>query len=354
MENLTGSGAGILSSVATGFTNMFFNLLGNSIMAGQQKQANVELANLQNKMNIENWHMQNAYNLPANQMKRLKDAGINPFLVAGSVAGSGNAGSVPGVSPIHSPDYMAAWNNSVANRNQSMRTLIDFMNGIKDIKKKDAEIENTQAATANIKQMTASELWRYSNLFPLNKSKTEKEINNLIERNFLLSLQSQGQSIANSIQKYNLDYMLPLDFEIKRWQEKNWDYRVNQYNPAELALMKARKSLAYSQVALNNATKTYTDARTIGQGHENEWLMTRNQDASDYWKNTARLQVKDIELGTQKYIHDVLQNELYEFYGTTDPNSIKVGGYPVGTKHYQFIRPFLFKSRKKRFENFSF
>lgn len=43
-------------------------------------QANIGLADRQNRYNIEQWHRENLYNLPANQVERLKQAGINPAL----------------------------------------------------------------------------------------------------------------------------------------------------------------------------------------------------------------------------------------------------------------------------------
>lgn len=57
-----------------------------------QKQAMA----LQQQYNQEFWDYQNAYNTPAQQMARLKAAGLNPNLIyGGGSASSGNAGPIP-------------------------------------------------------------------------------------------------------------------------------------------------------------------------------------------------------------------------------------------------------------------
>lgn len=50
-----------------------------------------KLAKFQNDLNRGNWELQNEYNLPANQIKRLEDAGINPVLAYQSSADASNA-----------------------------------------------------------------------------------------------------------------------------------------------------------------------------------------------------------------------------------------------------------------------
>lgn len=66
--NLGGLGAGIFNYYAQKETN----------------KANRELAELSYQQNVEQWERENAYNHPAEQMKRLTEAGLNPNLVYGS------------------------------------------------------------------------------------------------------------------------------------------------------------------------------------------------------------------------------------------------------------------------------
>lgn len=69
---------GIFSLLNTGF-----NYLSNSAAASQQFDYDTQAAAQQHAYNVDFWNMQNAYNDPSNQMQRLKDAGLNPYMVAG-------------------------------------------------------------------------------------------------------------------------------------------------------------------------------------------------------------------------------------------------------------------------------
>jgi hypothetical protein len=63
-------------------------------MAKYAFNQDIDMWNRQAAFNKEMWHMQNTFNLPENQMKRLREAGLNPNLVATSGASGGSAGSV--------------------------------------------------------------------------------------------------------------------------------------------------------------------------------------------------------------------------------------------------------------------
>lgn len=52
--------------------------------------ANWRMANFQYEKNLEQWYRENQYNSPDEQMRRLKNAGLNPNLVYGTGAVSGN------------------------------------------------------------------------------------------------------------------------------------------------------------------------------------------------------------------------------------------------------------------------
>lgn len=61
-----------------------------------QKEMNLELADHTYNKNLEMWNLQNEYNSPANQRKRMEEAGFNPNMFAGGGSSSaGNASSLP-------------------------------------------------------------------------------------------------------------------------------------------------------------------------------------------------------------------------------------------------------------------
>jgi hypothetical protein len=71
--------------------NIGSSLISNTGSKRRQQQAD--------KQNVKFWEMQNAYNTPKNQMSRLKDAGLNPNLIYGNSANTGNAGAVAASKP---------------------------------------------------------------------------------------------------------------------------------------------------------------------------------------------------------------------------------------------------------------
>ncbi|AXH77554.1 MAG: DNA pilot protein [Microviridae sp.] len=60
-----------------------------------QNKANIKLAEYQYSKDLEMWNKGNAYNAPIEQMKRLKEAGLNPNLVYGNGAGQSQAAALP-------------------------------------------------------------------------------------------------------------------------------------------------------------------------------------------------------------------------------------------------------------------
>lgn len=63
--------------------------------------AQLMTADMANAHELEMWNLQNAYNTPAAQMKRMKEAGLNPMLFY-SQGNPGNASSAPGT---HAPNF---------------------------------------------------------------------------------------------------------------------------------------------------------------------------------------------------------------------------------------------------------
>ena len=81
---LSGLGAVLGGPVGGLVGSLASSLLGNRGARNRQRLAD--------QQNIKFWNMQNAYNTPKEQMKRLKDAGLNPNLIYGSNANTGTAG----------------------------------------------------------------------------------------------------------------------------------------------------------------------------------------------------------------------------------------------------------------------
>lgn len=97
----------------------------------------------QQALNIEAWNMQNAYNTPAQQMERLKDAGLNPKLIYGDGANAPNmAGNLdPADAPVReAPDYA-----------QGVNPVMQYLG----IRQMDAQYRNTVASTQAMESASA-------------------------------------------------------------------------------------------------------------------------------------------------------------------------------------------------------
>lgn len=66
-----------------------------------QRREDLYWYNKSKKDNIAFWNMQNEYNTPAAQAQRYLDAGMNPYLVQGTIGDAGNAGAVASTNPVN-------------------------------------------------------------------------------------------------------------------------------------------------------------------------------------------------------------------------------------------------------------
>lgn len=94
---------------------------------------------LADQNNIRFWQMQNEYNTPANQMKRLQEAGLNPNLIYGS--GSANTGVAGSIAPSKPAPYNVK--NPVPLQSMLLGSQIDNIQA--DTERKKAETENTRS-----------------------------------------------------------------------------------------------------------------------------------------------------------------------------------------------------------------
>lgn len=100
------------------------------------REYNFKLAQMQNQWNVEQWQRENDYNNPANQVARIKAAGLNPDLIYG-----GGIQNTSATSPQMSAGAAAApmdW-SSLAN--------INPVNSYLDAQLKQAQIDNINADT---------------------------------------------------------------------------------------------------------------------------------------------------------------------------------------------------------------
>lgn len=100
-----------VQGLTSGFNTLMQNRLQKKQFAHDRAMAEYaysqdqDMWNRQSTWNYDMWKLQNEYNLPANQMQRLREAGLNPNLVTGNAAAGGQAAAIQ---KAEMPKYSAA------------------------------------------------------------------------------------------------------------------------------------------------------------------------------------------------------------------------------------------------------
>lgn len=154
----------IAAAGVQGGTGLFSGIL-NSIFAKRRQkrqfkhdQAMAEKAyghdldmwNRQSNWNMAMWNLQNQYNLPANAMQRLRDAGLNPNLIAGQGSAGGQAASIQ-------PATMPRYQQVRANYSHMPVQLPDVLSMYNNFRMANAQVDNVKAQTDLTEQKTLTE-----------------------------------------------------------------------------------------------------------------------------------------------------------------------------------------------------
>lgn len=86
--------------------NLFTNSL-NRRSVEETNRLNYQMQQQQNAWNERMWHMYNEYNTPANQIKRLKEAGLNPNLLYGNPSQGTSSAPAQGTAPSHAEAFQS-------------------------------------------------------------------------------------------------------------------------------------------------------------------------------------------------------------------------------------------------------
>lgn len=163
-NSLISGGAGIISGL--------FGALGQNIAINQQIKAqreeneknrtyNFNLAQLQNKWNLEQWNRENEYNSPAQQMARLKAAGLNPDMMYQNGTSGLTAASSPSMTAgaPSSPVDMSALGRKRTIGDAIHQGLQDALVGAQiDVMKSEARKNNAAAGGQEITNETLGQI----------------------------------------------------------------------------------------------------------------------------------------------------------------------------------------------------
>ena len=220
------------SAIISGGANLLGNLFGNS---NQTKINHMnmdygrEMLQKQMDYNTEMWNKQNQYNSPVEQVKRLKEAGINPYVGLG-LMNAGSAQSAGGVNPPSAnaqafrPDFSGIGNaaqtyaaqkmqnevnQSVINQNESIAQLNNEQKKYYGIK----ALAEIQEKMSNAENNTQKAIWQSimngygDQIFTSDLAKKDREIK-------LLEEQNRGQLVQNALDAVHLIH-LPQKYQLE-------------------------------------------------------------------------------------------------------------------------------------------
>lgn len=172
MANFFESYGNSLISGGSGIISGLFGALGQNIAINKQIKAqkeeneknrtyNLNLAQLQNKWNLEQWNRENEYNSPAQQMARLKAAGLNPDMMYQNGTSGLTAASSPSMTAgaPSSPVDMSALGQKRTIGDAIHQGLQDALVGAQiDVMKSEARKNNAAAGGQEITNETLGQI----------------------------------------------------------------------------------------------------------------------------------------------------------------------------------------------------
>lgn len=314
----------IFGSLISAGSSIGSSLLGGLFSANSQANANrsnMALAEYAYNKNLEQWNRENEYNTPANQLARLKAAGLNPNLMysQGSVGNAGN-------SPSYDAPQISAYTGMGALGTSLGQQLGNAVNSYYENSNKEAQNELIKQQTVATQQqafndsLRAVEIaldakqkglnYRLANTLFDNSVRTarlqsdnlEQDLSNkrtvqeLTQRNIALTYQQEQQLIANT----NLSYE----------QARNISRRTDAI-ASEIALNIARANESYK-----HASNLETSGRTLAvEAEVKEKVKTEL--------------INQVKLSVDKLGYDATISKL-ESFNMRDLGSKSVGSGPFG------------------------
>lgn len=298
MDPISGA-LGAVSNIVGGILNN----RENRRMQQMQNDFNAREAEKSYERQLDFWAKNNAYNTPEQQMKRLREAGLNPYLMMQN--GLGSSGNSVGVSPppaAHSAGLVPSTIGEGISRGfeslmQGLQIAINNKKANSDIEVNDAEIDKKNAETK--KTQVETEGAKISNSWTPKLFKSQLEGQNLsnystlLENEFnLRSMDSRLQAVdlQNALVKTQREYLLAQQSQVRIQSllaQKELDF-YDQTKLQELSLYSsqiynqyASGNLSYEQAQLAIANRLKTDAETAGVKLNNYILKSTSQGIID-------------------------------------------------------------------------
>lgn len=273
-----GAGASLVGAGGTAVANGKLNKKNREWqekMSALNFERNKELFDLQTRTNRMDWEMQNEYNSPVNQVKRLREAGLNPNLLYGNGSTVATGGS------IDSPNAFSADTSGAPGA-----IPYDF----------------SQASNGIASAIAAYQNWQINNL---NMQKVRAEKENIDANTLYTQAMRSGQLTKNSLLGVDLswaDKNYAIDYISKRTGigKTQSEIFLNNARKREVELGIYQNSAAFeTKLALMQA-QTWQAKGAAMQAFGN-FLESRDRIASGLYGSQAALNRSSASLNNQQY-----------------------------------------------------
>ena len=144
---------GSLISGVVGLVSNLFTNNKNAQIARENNEFNAQQSLLQHQRNIELWNMNNEYNTPANQIKRLEEAGLSPYLAYSNGAAGGTA-SAPSA-----PSAMRAESYQFKNPLSGLTEIMGLLSSVESLKNQKLQNEKQSIDNKWQDQILSNQYW---------------------------------------------------------------------------------------------------------------------------------------------------------------------------------------------------
>lgn len=240
---------------------------------------------------LADWQMQAQYNSPEQQMRRYKEAGLNPNLIYGQGASATNAQPVRSVSPqsykAEAPQidtrFIGDAVNSYFNVQNAQQDLVFKQQQTDNLKKQSELLDQQKLLMGNkiIESFVKGETGKFDLDFKKSTRHldyTNKELTNLLKTdNHNLLVQNLNQK--KEMFKYDLKYkeMATKKIYSDMIQDTMKGMRETTMFPTLLDLNKARVSMTKALEMLTNKKITYQNEKNIGEVSESQKKFVQKQ-----------------------------------------------------------------------------
>lgn len=240
----------IAGSMITGGVDLLGSLLGfgsnksaneaNIAMQRETNAQNYKMFQEQLQYNTDMWNKTNEYNDPSAQMKRLKEAGLNPYLALDKAASAGTAsmGSTPAPSPaqIGAPIQPEVSPSVMQHMSQIGSSAVDMYMKLVDADFKTAEklaqlkrLENNNLVSGQTYKNLRFQLEKEREMLPLIKSNYERT-NTLLARQADTEIEKANQlDWQNRLSQYDYEIKNPLEVEQLKKITAKLDKEIEYY-----------------------------------------------------------------------------------------------------------------------------